>query len=154
MRIFGKIADGAKKAFHKIAGGYAKAKSFGKNALEHAQSRYPSLFHAGLEAIYNSPLGDKVEGARQIMNQIDNLAMGDSTKKLQAIASLGRMALKRDLSSVAQGLGEEGMRYLETGARRSGMEGVLGALQPALQSQIMRGVRKIRELESPAEGMA
>ena len=153
MRSFGKILDVGKKLFHKASGAYQKARSFGKNLAEHAQSRYPSLFHAGLEAIYNSPIGDKVRGAEEIMRNLDQLAMGDSQKKVDAIKSLGRMALRRDISLAgeATGLAEEGLRYLSTAGERAGVGGLVGMATPAIRSQLMRGVQRIRELEGDGE---
>jgi hypothetical protein len=148
-RAFGKIMDLGKRAFHKVAGAYTKARSFGKNMAESARDRYPSLFHAGLEAIYNSPIGDKVRGAEEIMRNLDSLAMGDSQKKIDAIKSLGRMALRRDISLAgeATGLAEEGLRFLSTQGERAGLGGLVGMATPAIRSQLMRGVQRIRELE-------
>jgi hypothetical protein len=155
-RAFGKIMDLGKRAFHKVAGAYTKARSFGKNLAESARDRYPSLFHAGLEAIYNSPIGDKVRGAEEIMRNLDSLAMGDSQKKVDAIKSLGRMALRRDISLAgeATGLAEEGLRFLSTQGERAGIGGLVGMATPAIRSQLMRGVQRIRELEGEGGQMA
>jgi hypothetical protein len=155
-RAFGKIMDLGKRAFHKVAGAYTKARSFGKNMAESARDRYPSLFHAGLEAIYNSPIGDKVRGAEEIMRNLDSLAMGDSQKKVDAIKSLGRMALRRDISLAgeATGLAEEGLRFLSTQGERAGLGGLVGMATPAIRSQLMRGVQRIRELEGDGGQMA
>jgi hypothetical protein len=148
-KTLGKAYDFGKKVLGKASDLYKRGRSVGKHVLEHVAEKQPSLYKAGLEAIYNSPYGDKIRGAEAVLREVDSLADGNLGKKVEAIKSLGRMALKRDISAAGalEKGAESALKYVETGAERSGLGGVFSALSPVIREQLGRGIRTVRERE-------
>jgi len=152
-KSLGKAYDWGKKQLGKASDAYKRVRSFGKNSMEAVKEKHPSLYKLGLEAIYNSPYGDKIKGAEQVLQQMDNLADGNLGRKVEAIKSLGRMALKRDMSlagALEKGA-EEGLKFVERSAEKRGLGGVFGALSGPVREQLGRGIRTVREREEEYE---
>lgn len=155
----GKAYEWGKKTLGKASDAYRRVRSLGKNTMEAVREKNPSLYKMGLEAIYNSPYGDKIRGAEQILRQVDELADGNTARKVEAVKSLGRMALKRDMSlagALEKGA-EAGMKFVERTAEKRGLGGVLSGLSGPIREQLGRGVRMVREREEEFEreaGMA
>lgn len=152
-RGLGKVYNFGKKVVGKASDVYKKARSIGKNALEAVREKQPGLYKLGLEAVLNSPYGDKIKGAESVLREIDNLADGSTAKKVEAIKSLGRMALKRDMSlagALEKGA-EEGLKYVQTQADKRGLGGVMSGLSGPIREQLSRGIRMVREKEEDFE---
>jgi len=148
-RGLGKAYDFGKRILGKASDVYKKGRSLAKNSVEAVKEKNPGLYKLGLEAVLNSPYGDKIKGAEAVLTQIDNLADGNTARKVEAIKSLGRMALKRDMSlagALEKGA-ESALKYVETGAEKRGLGGVFSALSPQIREQLGRGVRMVREKE-------
>lgn len=152
-RGLGKMYDSGKRILGKASELYKRGRSLAKHTVEHVKEAHPSLYKMGLEAVYNSPYGDKLRGAEEVFRQIDNMADGSTAKRVEAIKSLGRMALKKDLSlagALEKGA-ESGLRFVESQAEKRGLGGMLGMLSPQIREQLGRGIRMVREKEEDLE---